>query len=218
MSAKKSFPPHFLAKWPRYFGLYWSANHETFIIHWAAKDANHPMATLRRRVMGEREKKGLWWHVTVGINTSKTRVVRSWVKRRLRNAFLEALKERGVAEDGKIVNPSKLLQSQSIIRAIEQGQQVALTGSVKMHALADIVTAKYVDVKEETSALVDALLKGLEADLAKEMGKSPLHPLQPHRKKPSDGIFSRAVAPKGIPRAKARGSETMRWTMTPRPR
>ncbi|KAF2277622.1 uncharacterized protein EI97DRAFT_299478 [Westerdykella ornata] len=159
----------FLPKNLKFFNFNYSPGHTTFIIHHVVQDFYHPLYTVRQRAMKEREKKGLWWHVTVGPNTSRARVVRSWARRRLRNAFLDTLKEKGVDEDGIILKAAEGVGPHTTIKAmLEKGERVGITGSVKMHALSGIVPAKYVDVKRETDMVVDALLKGLEAELQKK--------------------------------------------------
>ncbi|KAF2745821.1 hypothetical protein M011DRAFT_389951, partial [Sporormia fimetaria CBS 119925] len=147
------------------FGLHYSTSYQTFITHFVNEERYHPLNTLRRRILAEREKKGLWWHVTVGPGTSKARVVRTWVRRRLKNAFHESLKERGVAVDGKIVDAVRAAGPDSTIqKLIEKGQQVSLTGSIKLHGLEPMVSAKFVDVKKATGGLVDGLLENLERE------------------------------------------------------
>jgi hypothetical protein len=78
-----------------------------------------------------------------------------------------------VDEDGKI-NPTahkgvdegiRASNRKGIREALQRGEEVEITGSVKLHALPPIVTAKFVDVKRETAAVVDGLLENLAITL-----------------------------------------------------
>jgi hypothetical protein len=162
-------PPAFLRKPLVNFGVNYSRDYQTFLRGGVLSEPFHPLFHLRKRIAEARPKTGLWWHVATGPNTSKRRVVRSWVVRRLRNAFRETLRERGVDEDGKI-NPRahkgvdeglRASNRKGIREALERGEEVEIKGSVKLHALAPIVTAKFVDVKTETGIIVEGLLENL---------------------------------------------------------
>lgn len=161
--------PSFVKKPLKYFGLNYSQGYQAFI-QWSILDQPyHPLFHLRKRIADARPRTGLWWHATAGPNTSRARVVRNWVMRRLRNAFRETLRERGLDENGKInprahkgVDESLRASNRKGIReALARGEELEITGSIKMHALPSIVTAKFVDVKKETASVVDGLLDHL---------------------------------------------------------
>ncbi|KAF2017428.1 hypothetical protein BU24DRAFT_420473 [Aaosphaeria arxii CBS 175.79] len=144
----------------RFFKLQYSASYSPFIQSPILSDFKHPLHPLLKRTEEQREGKGLWWHVTTNFESSKTKVVRSWLRRRLHNAFLEELKERDITEDGTILRMSDHLKGLSgLQKALEAGQVVTLTGSIRMQAQNTLVTAKYAEVRKETGSLVDALLK-----------------------------------------------------------
>lgn len=150
----------------RYFTLNARSGYTSFIPQTVLNDDQHPMYLTRKRLESQRQKTGLWWHATVGFESSKARVVRIWVRRRLHNAFLEELKERCIAEDGTIEQSSdKLKQFKTIQRIMKKGGTVSLEGSLKLHAQAPIVSAKYADVRADTSRLIDAILLKTEHSL-----------------------------------------------------
>lgn len=171
--ASKSAVPSFLKTRPTYFALNYSYNYQTFLRYGILDNVFHPLYPLRKRIEDARPRKGLWWHATAGPATSSTRIVRNWAMRRLRLAFLETLRERGVDEDGKI-NPRlhkhvdesiRASHKKGIREALARGEEVEITGSLKLHAMPAIVTAKFVDVKRETGVLVDGLLNHLANSL-----------------------------------------------------
>lgn len=54
---------------------------------------------------------------------------------------------------------------------LDRGETARLNGSLRLHCLKPIVTAKFKDVKEETSKVVDLLLDDLETQLSRKDGE-----------------------------------------------
>lgn len=168
---------YFLPRRFQYFGYNYSDEYKAFIHQFIQEDRDHPLWLLRRRAAAQRPKKGLWWHVTTDKTAGPKRVVRSWVRRRLMNAFSTALKDRGVDEHGKLLpavgKEEKYRRSPVFLEMEKRGEEVSLEGSMRLHAEKSMLTAKYVDFKKEVDAVVDALLMARERALALKMGMPP---------------------------------------------
>ncbi|KAJ4297782.1 hypothetical protein N0V90_005677 [Kalmusia sp. IMI 367209] len=135
---------------PKTFKLSYTPEYKTYIQHHAFSDPQHPLHIPRRREMKERKEEGLWWHVTTGIDLSKSGVVRSWCRRRLRNAFTEELKAQGFDKYGRLVHIHSLAREHRDLALVLQTQKdFSLTGSVRLHITPALVAAKYMDVRRE---------------------------------------------------------------------
>lgn len=150
---------------PKTFRINYTPEYKTFFQPHAASDPLHPLHILRVREIKERKREGLWWHVTSGAESSKSSVVRSWCRRRLRNAFIEVLKDRGFDEFGRRVDAVALTdQHKASGHILECKQASSLTGSVRLHVKPTLVAAKYADVREEAAAVVDILVEGIKTN------------------------------------------------------
>ena len=148
------------------FACNYASQYKAFINLRVQEDIQHPLNEVQKRLYQERKREGLWWHVTVGVNLSKAKVVRSWVRRRMQNAFVEELRERGIEQDGRLLGTGRGVERHGIpAKVIQQYGNVSLMGSVRLHANPSVVTAKYTDVRKETGVVVEALLLGLKTDL-----------------------------------------------------
>ncbi|KAJ4356029.1 uncharacterized protein N0V89_004056 [Didymosphaeria variabile] len=176
---------------PKTFKISYAPEYKTFLQHHAVGDPLHPMHILRRREMEARKREGLWWHVTTGVDLSKSGVVRSWCRRRLRNAFTEGLKERGFDEFGRLMNAAALPEYRRLERTSERNEDWSLTGSVRLHIAPALVTARYADMREETDAVVAILLEGVKADMFSSHHSIP--PPKPTR--PQSRTFSQSRIP-----------------------
>ncbi len=118
-----------------------SIYHPTYTTHLVLNDKrnNDHLPTLAR--YASRPKVGLWWNVTSNTMAGKKAVVRRWSARRLRNAIVEALEERGFDGEGK--------------RPVGGN----LTGTLQVRALQGIVQAKFEAVKKEARCLVEHVMK-----------------------------------------------------------
>jgi hypothetical protein len=175
---------------PHTFKLNYSPGYKTFLVHHAASDPLHPMHILRRRQLAARKHEGLWWHVTTGVDLSKSGVVRSWCRKRLRNAFTEGLKERGFDEFGRLANVAILRGYKGFEHIPERDGDLSLTGSLRLHISPALLTAKYADVRKETGAMITILLEGVKAD--ESWLRRTAAPSRPHAQ---SGTFPQARAP-----------------------
>ncbi|KAF2257276.1 hypothetical protein BU26DRAFT_513978 [Trematosphaeria pertusa] len=150
---------------PKTFKVSYSPDYTTFIIHHILSDSQHPLYELRKREYEKRKNEGLWWHVTTFLDLSKSGVVRSWCRRRLRNAFTEELKARGFNEHGKLVKKEALKGLQDRLGELPKNEEgLSLKGSVRLQVLPALISAKYADVRQETGKLVDILLEGMTVE------------------------------------------------------
>jgi hypothetical protein len=115
--------------------------HPTHATHLVINDKrnNFHLPTLAR--YASRPKVGLWWNVTSNTMAGKKVVVRRWSARRLRNAIVEALEERGFDGEGKRLVGGNL------------------TGTLQVRALQGIVQAKFEAVKKEAGCLVEHVME-----------------------------------------------------------
>lgn len=147
------------------FSINYSPEYKTFIMHQAVGERSHPLHFMRKRELAERKREALWWHVTSSLDLSKSSVVRSWCRRRLRGAFTECLKERGFDEHGRLCNVAKLREHKGFELLSGQDANLSIDGSVRLHIAPALVTAKYADVRQETSRVLDILLEKLQDDM-----------------------------------------------------
>ncbi|KAF2201347.1 hypothetical protein GQ43DRAFT_349635, partial [Delitschia confertaspora ATCC 74209] len=150
------------------FECYYQPAYKYFFPNNIVNDRTHPLHIAGLRKRRDRPKEGLWWIVSVGSATSKARVVRSWLRRRLRNAFIEELKNRGFDENGKGIVMSRRAQGEgggAVMEEVDKAQGMReLRGSLRLHAISPLITAKFEDVKKETAFVVNALVSALEAE------------------------------------------------------
>jgi hypothetical protein len=148
-----------LSKWqPKFFKVLYSPEYKTFIQNYVVADQSHPLHQAQKRLSGQRKREGLWWHVTTAGDLSKSSCVRSWSRRRLRNAIVEELRLRGYDDNGKLLKT----RSAGDVDGTTQASPVNtcdIEGSLRLHALAPLIPAKFIDVKAEVGNLVDALLE-----------------------------------------------------------
>lgn len=69
------------------------------------------------------------------------------------------LKERGYDETGKLVDKAKLAERADVMNVVRRGGSVDLTGSLRMHGVGPLITAKFEAVKEEVGGMVEALVQ-----------------------------------------------------------
>ncbi|KAG9185678.1 hypothetical protein G6011_07009 [Alternaria panax] len=151
-----------LAKLPlKTFRVNFANEHKNLIINHVATDASHPLHETQCRRQAEKKKQGLWWHVTTGVDLHKSSCVRAWCRRRLRRAVVEELKARGYDEHGKFANLKLVPQRADLMARLVAGQTLDLKGSLRLLVQAPLIPAKYVDVRAEVGAVVDAVKNGM---------------------------------------------------------
>lgn len=130
------------------FSITYTPQYKTLIPSYVLTDPWHPLYISQRRRAKEKKKEGLWWHATTGTELSKSGCVRAWVRRRIRHAVTEELRLRGYDEKGLFLD-----------RTPQQGSPPDLTGSLRIHALVPLISAKFVQVKADIGHMIDALIK-----------------------------------------------------------
>lgn len=129
-----------------------------FVNHIAISPA-HPLHISQRRRQQSRKKEGLWWHATNATDISKSGCVRTWARRRLRQAFIEELKAKGYDETGKLVDKNAMQDKTDVMNVLRLGRGVDLAGSLRMHGVGPLLPAKFETVKEEVRGIVEALVQ-----------------------------------------------------------
>jgi hypothetical protein len=139
------------------FKVNYSPEYKTFITNHVLADQSHPLHEVQRRRARERKQEGLWWHVTTGADLSKSSCVRSWSRRRLRNAIVEELRARGYDENGMRIVP-KITNGDDATPMKAAVGPSTIQGSLRLHAQAPLIPAKFTDVKTEVGTVVDIIL------------------------------------------------------------
>lgn len=135
------------------FKVSYTPGYSNLIPHHVIADRAHPLYETQKRRLEEKKKVGLWWHVTSGNDLSKSSCVRTWARRRLRQALLEELKVRGYNEKGKR-------------KPEEIGKRTPdLKGSLRLHIQLPLVSAKFEDVKAEIRKVIDTMVQAAKADV-----------------------------------------------------
>lgn len=148
----------------RLFNVAYNRHYVNFFPQYILRDNNHPLWLRYRRIDSQRRKTGLWWSTTCGTELGKKSLIRHWLGRRLRNAFSDELRIRGISENGKFL-PHAKLHTDVLRVALERGEELNLTGSLRLMAGPLLMTAKYEDVRKEAGKLVDILVNGFSKNL-----------------------------------------------------
>ena len=118
--------------------------------------AHQPLAPKIRDLYKDRERETLWWSVTIYMLPSSTkRAVRSWAARRVRQAFRQALWERGFDEAGKKL---VLDGAGNVV-----DRRKCLEGTMELRILQKLILAKYTSVMYEARRTVGFLEKAARA-------------------------------------------------------
>ncbi|CBX93289.1 hypothetical protein IAQ61_009002 [Plenodomus lingam] len=149
---------------PTTFKINYTPEYKTFTQHHIATDRSHPLYIAQKRRQAERSKEGLWWHVTTGVDLSKSSCVRTWARRRLRNAVREELQQRGYNHAGTLVDTAALKDRPELINVLRQGRSLDLKGSLRLHVLAPLIPAKYTVLCAETGEMIEKMLQVLTAE------------------------------------------------------
>ena len=124
------------------FGPMYTPKHTRF--HWQAMSSKqsiglkHQISMDRYHARLAESPKTLWWNANSNAVVAK-KVVRSWMSRRLRDAMRAALKTHGLDHLGRAVGP----------------EARPISGTLQLHALGHLATAKFVDVQKEAELLVE---------------------------------------------------------------
>lgn len=163
---------------PKTFHVSYAPVYKTFIPHHIASDASHPLHIAQRRRTAEHRKEGLWWHVTTSVDLSRSSCVRTWARRRLRNALRHELHQRGYDDTGNMVNVAAFKDRPDLLSLLRQGISLDLKGSLKLQVQAPLIPAKYADVCADAGQLIENLLQPFKSAVGgnasrRKMGKSP---------------------------------------------
>ncbi|KAH7398730.1 hypothetical protein DE146DRAFT_500644 [Phaeosphaeria sp. MPI-PUGE-AT-0046c] len=156
------------------FKINYAPGYKTFVPSRILLDRLHPLNETQKRRAQARIHEGLWWHVTAGVDLSKSSCVRSWARRRLRTAVVEEFQARGYNEDGTSNSLRAANTKTSSIRPPIPGETTDLTGSLRLHAQAALVQAKFVEIKAAAGGIIDAMIEG-----KKHNGTAPNHVKKP---------------------------------------
>lgn len=137
----------------------YSPTYTNFILNHIATNPAHPLYISQRRRQQEHKKDGLWWHATNGTDISKSGCVRTWARRRLRQAFVEELQAMGYDETGKLVNATAMQDRRDVMNVLRLGRSVDLAGSLRMHGVGPLIPAKFEQVKEEVRGIIETLVQ-----------------------------------------------------------
>lgn len=151
---------------PTTFRVSYAPEYKTFIVNHIATDPSHPLHEAQKRRQRERRREGLWWHVTAGVDLNKSSCVRTWARRRLRNAVKDELQQRGYDDTGKLVGLEAVQQRPDAMHLLRQGKSLDLTGSLRFHVQPPLIPAKYAQLRAETGQVIDIMLQGLKKDSA----------------------------------------------------
>lgn len=134
-------------QWPL-FSVSHAPDYKTFIVNHIVSDSTHPLHETQKRRARERERKGLWWHVTSSADLSRSSCVRVWVRRRLRNAVIEELRARDYDENGMYIGTQ-----------VVSGKMLDIKGSLRLSIKAALISAKFEEVRFQIKKVFDILLQ-----------------------------------------------------------
>jgi hypothetical protein len=117
----------------------------TFAYHVASDGRNPKTAQVRQR-WENRDRNSLWWFVFCSNEHYPKAVFRVHQKRRLRQAFKNALKEKGWDEEGRPITSAAKLER-------------TIKGSVHLAVNPGLSTVKFDDLQNQCSALIDLLVQ-----------------------------------------------------------
>lgn len=109
-------------------------------------DPRHILHNNMLATIAARPRNNLWWNVKAPMTTSAAAVVRKWLKRRVKAAFMRALAAEGFDEDGRV-----------------QGDEARhLSGTLTMLASKHILTLPRTSLDVDSKKLVQALMSHCE--------------------------------------------------------
>ncbi|KAA8643429.1 hypothetical protein EYZ11_012655 [Aspergillus tanneri] len=126
----------------------------------------HPIRPKILHMYENRDPRSLWWYLSNQRTMPYTKVVRSWCMRRTREAFRQALRERGFNADGRRIATDPRGTGTPV-----DGYDY-LQGSVELSISPEIVRESYATVKAEMDSIVDGMLQNWHTEWTKAMVKS----------------------------------------------
>lgn len=116
-----------------------------------ATDACHPLYTPIQRRLSSFDPHKLSWTVRVPTALSKKRVIRMWVTKRLREAFIAELKRNGYDRSGSLVPVQGALPRSTI--------PSQLSGAISLNANLSALTAPISEIRDGCTVFVQELIK-----------------------------------------------------------
>jgi len=110
----------------------------------ASKSLENPEAALypKYEKRWQARQEPLWWNASTWKDFANKKVVRSWVARRVRQAFVESLKKRGYTQDGSRIN----------------GLGKPLVGTAQFFPQRPILKTKFNDLVLQTDSVLQAII------------------------------------------------------------
>ncbi|KAJ5887477.1 hypothetical protein N7495_007518 [Penicillium taxi] len=132
----------------------------------------HPIGPKIAYMYANRDRKTLWWRVSVSPLHQFKRVVRSWCARRVRIAFESALNKRGIDKLGHPLPSDAPRRKQSLI------------GSLEVIARPPCVQQSFTDLQKDADRLLGDILRLRALNRGRSPIKSKLES-KSHTQKPS---------------------------------
>ena len=110
-------------------------------------DSYHVLHHKYKRKYERRPRDTLWWTASTGMATSNKSVVRHYCSRKMRNAFINALKIRGYDKDGRIPSSEEFPNGRD-----------GILGSARFGCLKPMITIDAAALDEECLAIVDNII------------------------------------------------------------
>ncbi|KAI9817496.1 MAG: hypothetical protein M1827_001106 [Pycnora praestabilis] len=119
----------------------------------------HVLYFATKQRYSERDRDTLWWSVSTLNSVEPKRVVRSWLNRRGKISVTEALRSKGLDQDGRYIEGAP---QKSFI-----GHKGNLRGSFHMQMKQEMVSAKFEDVRKQAGLAVDLLIQACAKEWSK---------------------------------------------------
>lgn len=142
----------------------WNRDHRPgFAAQTILDNKSHVLYELTKRKYETRSKDSLWWNVVANHMNEKT-VLRSWIKRRLRGAFVATLATRGFDGNGRVLNGS-----------FSRERKASLKGTLEIFALPPVIKAGFATVQHDTGLIVDEIIRQNERHALTRRGREPVN-------------------------------------------
>lgn len=115
---------------------------------------NNPIRPKIAHLWDTRDKNTLWWYASVKPLLQYKRVVRSWSARRVRIAFVQALKARGFDREGRAMDRlDEAADEHALI------QPASLTGTAEIAILPSSIKADSATLQRDVDIMLDYILE-----------------------------------------------------------
>lgn len=126
----------------------WNRDHRPgFAAKMILDNTSHVLYEPTRQKYESRSKDSLWWSIVVN-HMNEKRVLRSWINRRLRRAFVAALANRGLDDNGRAPDES-----------LSRSDRVSLKGTLEIFALPQVIKADFAMIQHDTGIVVDEIIR-----------------------------------------------------------